>query len=695
MNVFPVIKAIRFINYELYPGAGGGGLNADFRPGVNIIAGVNGLGKTTFLNALYRCLSGPNDVSGLGSNMGNNQLTITNWPDRRYFAHRVSDEATDAKVELEMDLSGKHITIVRRLSDLKLESLKIDDTEDLATEKRFQELILELTKLDNFVNFLLLLRFVVFFLEDRLSAIWDRKAMDELLIILFRPQQGVGKYYKTRSDIRQADSERRNHRNVLLKEKSRLEKAEANTNDASGIQNRIENERAKLAALDVKVAELETRISTLKSEIVDIVERAEREKISIEGTSQKLQISQENYFKQTYPDIGKVANYVLVNLGAGGGCLVCGCRDTGLAENLEQKIRANVCPVCDAKAEHHENLIPTEEVNQQRIRKLAARIEKRRVNLRDRETELSRLNSEKGELDNQRHQALSERRQLSEEIENTLDDLPPDTEEMNKLRNLVGSMQEENYKKQRHQDLLEEQFKKLQQSIVGDIVAVSESIKTHFQQFVSHFLSESCELRFEMEENKIAQESNPLEFPRFTVYMTSATSEETLIPRKNKSEVSESQAEFIDLSFRMALIRALEQHSGKSIQTTFVLETPEASLDSVYIARAGEILRKFIERSPKNSSTPDNRLIVTTNLNKEDMIPALFGFPSEDSVKLWKRNSGSGENPMETASPIAPDERNRRVLNLVDQARPNAAVREFMDAYKLRYEQALDPDWAK
>ena len=59
----------------------------------------------------------------------------------------------------------------------------------------------------------------------------------------------------------------------------------------------------------------------------------------------------------------------------------------------------------------------------------------------------------------------------------------------------------------------------------------------------------------------------------------------------------------------------------------FIVETPEASLDSVFVPRAGAMMRRFLYRSSARSY-----LIASVNLNREAMIPALFGVPSEFEV---------------------------------------------------------------
>jgi hypothetical protein len=60
--------------------------------------------------------------------------------------------------------------------------------------------------------------------------------------------------------------------------------------------------------------------------------------------------------------------------------------------------------------------------------------------------------------------------------------------------------------------------------------------------------------------------------------------------------------------------------------TMLVMETPEASLDSWFMARAATMMREF--------SPPDGKrmLIATSNINGTSMIPALLGLFKRDGT---------------------------------------------------------------
>lgn len=94
---FPVFERVCVRNYALYAGTSDSpGLDHTFQPGVNVIVGINGLGKTTLLNILLRSLTGAVDIPG-DDQLGDKKRRLVPV-DRLWFRRRVPDDAVDAKV---------------------------------------------------------------------------------------------------------------------------------------------------------------------------------------------------------------------------------------------------------------------------------------------------------------------------------------------------------------------------------------------------------------------------------------------------------------------------------------------------------------------------------------------------------------------------------------------------------------------
>ncbi|MBU9147449.1 AAA family ATPase, partial [Burkholderia multivorans] len=85
----PVLERVRVSNYALYVGTPDSpGLDHTFRPGVNVIVGINGLGKTTLLNILLRSLTGASDIPG-DDQLGDKKRRLVP-SDRLWFRRRVN-----------------------------------------------------------------------------------------------------------------------------------------------------------------------------------------------------------------------------------------------------------------------------------------------------------------------------------------------------------------------------------------------------------------------------------------------------------------------------------------------------------------------------------------------------------------------------------------------------------------------------
>jgi hypothetical protein len=185
-------------------------------------------------------------------------------------------------------------------------------------------------------------------------------------------------------------------------------------------------------------------------------------------------------------------------------------------------------------------------------------------------------------------------------------------------------------------------------TVSSDIVKQSEAIKKRFIESAEGFLVEQCHLTWAPRKARVGETGDAIEFPAFALEMT-GTDFGAPVRRSSPEQVSESQREFIDLAFRMALMTvASENGSG-----TLVIDVPEASLDAVFASRAATVLARFA------NYTDQNRLIVTSNLVEGSLIPALL------------------------SKAIAPDApRGRRIVDLFDIATPTAAVRELRAEYQ-------------
>ena len=147
--------------------------------------GINGLGKTTLLSILYRALLGPKDQSKsdevglLGS-----QHELSAWRNKAFFRDRVKDGAKDATAEIDVQFGEKLLTVRRRLNNLDVEYLAVDGNELEASQEAYEAKVVEISGTSTYFDFFAILRYLVFFLEDRVELIWDRRSQFDMFRIL-------------------------------------------------------------------------------------------------------------------------------------------------------------------------------------------------------------------------------------------------------------------------------------------------------------------------------------------------------------------------------------------------------------------------------------------------------------------------------------------------------------------------------
>jgi len=183
MIVVPQFCSLRVNGYGLFPGAASNHvIELSFENGLTVIAGINGLGKTTLLNMLLRLISGPFDITASGPPEGYEAILPDEPKKLRrdvldYFSQRVSNGAEDATAELTLRFGEQNICITRNLANLQLVNfvapceLEFDCSDSIAAEQKYQDIITDYFNLSTFVDVLLMLHNLIFFTEKKAGAL--------------------------------------------------------------------------------------------------------------------------------------------------------------------------------------------------------------------------------------------------------------------------------------------------------------------------------------------------------------------------------------------------------------------------------------------------------------------------------------------------------------------------------------------
>lgn len=661
---FPVLKSLRIHNYQLFPGKDKKGINHELLPGITVIAGINGLGKTTLLNVMLRCLTGtrepkkfdPYNPAGGVHKMRSRQV--------EYFAQRVLDEAKAATVDAEFYFGHDLIRIKRSLNDLEILGLWKNGTKVDGDQGALRKAIIRFSGAGDEYDFFYVVRSFTFFLEDKVSLIWNPEGQFEIFRILFFGPKKARELAQLADEIKQIDSDYRNRRVQLNKDRKRIEQTTAATQNLSELEKALRD--AQLAADDIK-SRLEEHQTTLQQSLARrsaVTEKHEKLHLEVEEVTRSYQSLVETYFTTAFPSLAETTQLVLNNITSGTGCLVCNNPHPKYPHAFLDQATKGCCPFCgdDTTTREKHSL---DSSRKHRIDEAESRLRELQQSRSVLGEELDRIESEVTARYQERSRLSSEYLKHKNAAETIQSKLPPSAEERDKQLAEINRKQAEMDALRADRDAKTRDYADMLDVARQTMEKLKERLTERFSYYAGEFLAERCTLSWEPAKRSLGQEGEQLMFPQFTVEMTSALSRATGSPRKDEDQVSESQKEFIDLAFRMALFDAVREDGERAM---LVIETPEASLDAVFVDQAGRLLRKFATED----KSAHNVVIATTNLNRENMLRSLLGLDE----------SGNAQGKREAS---------KRVINLLAEAAPNAAMRKYRKKYEKSFADTMKP----
>ena len=657
----PVLKELRVTDYELFPGdPSGSGIAWSFQQGMTVIAGINGLGKTTLLMMILRSLTGRYDLTGDGA-LQSLSVALPEKPVRLNARHlgafqgRVSDGAANARVELSASVGEHVITIRRRLNNLSLEGLTIDERPvDLPVgsderEAVFQSRLTELIGLGSFVDVLLVLHHVILYLENRPGALWDMNAQRHLLRALCLGREDARRVVELERELQSADSQARNVHARMTRTGQRLNEALRQEAGAEGVHAELSAEQKLLDAELLDAARLEHALAESDEQRKRARLAYERSKIVREETDGAVERLKYTALLRHFPSMDDTTRLVLSRIMTDGRCMACNAPAEERQAELELQVARGCCPICGAEPEVQDNVFAQHEFDH-------ARLERERERAAEAKREEA---AQLAELDDfaARYRAtllqwesvqesIRARTEKNRQLRARLPESVTGREYQNEFKNL--QVEHEGLRAQRASRLQE--LRKFFAERRDAITARSKELVEAFAELVEVLLVEEVRLvQVEVEPRYLeapGRTGERVAVPAYAAEMTSAA-RPAMTQRSDPSDVSESQRELIDLAFRLALVGVF---GGAS---TFAMETPEASLDAISMERVGSALAGF-------ASKAGNRLVVTTNLTNGGIVTAMFEVTEPGSEQATRLRS---------------------VLNLMKVAAPNRALIENRERY--------------
>jgi len=660
---FPVLKRLKLSGYQLFPGTDGKGIDHTFERGVTVVVGINGLGKTTLLNIILRSLLGfyePAKFDPYDPGTGSHKMVEK---ETDYFISRTTNLAKDARVEAEFAFGSDRLKIIRHLDTLAIEGLFLNDKPIEGEQDELQHEIVKASGLATLYDFFYVVRSFTFFLEDKVSLIWNPSGQFEIFRILFFDPTKAKEFAELADAIKRKDSKYRNLRVYYNKAMEELKRTEARTGSKSTATEELRLKRVDVNQLEESDAAIRHKLEKALLNRTTILEQIQKTRLELEEDRRQQEGLLDSFFSRAFPDLPAVVANILNHLDGGHGCLVCGTENPKKRHKFRELANQGICPFCET------NNVRTEKVGaltaraDAEIKQLEARIDDKRKNLSALEGGLKKSVELVDTLHVERAANSSKLIAAQGELEQLEAKLPPSQEELDQKRKQLDSEGRE--MKSLRLEIVKEtkRYSTLLAEGRINIEQLAAKLTKRFEFYAGEFLAEKCKLSYREEKHRLGEEGELLNYPNFYVNMTSAVSPKIGTPRMEDTQVSESQKEFVDLAFRMALFDAVRQPKDGVM---LVIETPEASLDTIFVKKAGDLLRKFGE----DVTGEPNVIIASCNLNGTGIVRSLLGVDALD------RKAVKEEVP-------------KKIINLLELAAPNAAVREDGKAYLVELRTAL------
>lgn len=615
----PVIRHLRVTNFPLYPGPNNQGIDLDFGDGVTVIAGINGIGKTTLLNLLLRMLLGASSPSKAATrDLGRvSKRVLVQARAFPYFNDRAANElGADAVATLTFEIAGRTVVVSRSLNNLQIRKLTIArKVVDVAKNADFLTKMAELAGVASPYDFHILVRYVQFFTEERLPLLWSPSSQFELFKMLFVDYRLANRLNKLFADIQAVDTEYRNRKYQYNNRVDELEKSLAGNVDGAVSPTAADVLEAK-QAFDHAQDEWKHALAaneSLAAKRRQLEEQLDEAVLALDAELHAFSHADATYIAQALPSLDDKLRFLMQGLGSNLGCFVCGKRGKKELHAITKKLRNNHCFVCDAQvAATPSNVVP---IAAGSIRKMERTIETLRLSIASHQESLIGVDEEmQPSIARLREATLS--RNASARHHQFLQaqlgaELPQDVAAQLAQENAELEAMDQQRKE------MTEQFKAGVAQVTKAMGDIQSVIGQKLTQYAEAFLHEKVKVSFtRIKSFKLATGAGQVHIPTFRIAMTSST-HAVERERTSATSVSESQKEFLDLAFRMTLLDILAGQNA----TMLVMETPEASLDSWFMKRAAELIRKFAPPQQGHG----RMLLATSNINGTTMIPALLG----------------------------------------------------------------------
>lgn len=653
----PKLIRIEVNNFSLYRQEPS--FSYDFKTGINAIIGVNGIGKTTFIELIIYCLVGFKREYKL--NKRKNEMTFEK-KNQDYFSTRFDDDFDmneQANAVLNFKVEDDVFTICRSLFNDEIQFVKLNGKFLKITEEEiYNDYIIGRLGFNNFEALQKIVRDFLVFDEQRLNVAWEMDNQDEILRILLLDDREEEKFYALENKIISLDSTGRHlseDRRVarerltsLFEEKEKLlQKVKSDDEEPEDVKldenldydELISMKSAKQLEISAIEEEIELMLASIQSFTYDINKYIGERNIlnqELESIDSYISKGEAKLYSSIYdklPDYYYTLEKSLVNEGK---CLACNTKSNELKQRYRANKETHSCLVCGSQVNEEIELDPEtitslNQYNDQR-EGLLIKIKNRQNDIDKNKEKYSQLDKEVNNLLKSKEQKTAQLIQIESLVSQYKNEVPADTYSQLVLRldNQITELTHEVQRIYEERDKLKFELESLQNDFVNNIALMNQELSSYFNKYASTFLGLECELT--MKRQKIRS----IPHVQFMPKVNGAE-------RGDIHSVSESQRFFLDQAFRMAIIDFL-QNKIDGFEVFFITETPEGSLDIAYEEQVAEMFTIFAKSN--------NNIVFTSNLNSSNFLSKIF-------MKIDK------------------SDRKRRILNMLEKGSLTKVHKEY------------------
>lgn len=575
--------------------------------GVYCLAGANGLGKTTFLNAINYGLTGivlePNREMYSPSEIVKENKIFT----EKYFAGRINkiDESA-AEIEILFSSNNKYFRIIRGFFERDglraLEIYYIDKEKKIPCyeskikspkqlNEEYQKLLAQETGFNSFEDFIFYQLYVLTFDESRRMIFWDERASSHALAIAFNsdPSDAVRISDLIRK-MERHESKGRNARWQATQIKNKIE--ELTQEIKSDKDDNIDKLEAEYRNLHEKLNKLEHLVDNTKIEYDTLLKNQSR----LNSEIMRLKNEHLKLFSRYSKPRSMLLENVNVQLSIKKHeCCLCGATGSQVTDFIERNIYKEKCPLCntpinETNSEEQNAILKLIENNDELIYSKNSEMDNLVIELDGKKTELEKTEFEYQKVKDQ----ITE---FSESFPNVSLDINGDQkilsliEQYRKQFELSDQESKEEYEKR---DKLKPEYTKLLKKVELAYKRAEIDFVPTFKKLAKSFIG--LDLNIQPKRNEK------------TIKLVLELKESA---RTQASQLSESQRFFLDIALRMALAIFLSKDAA-----TMLIDTPEGSLDIAYESRVGNMFAEFIKSYGQN-------MIMTANINASQLLISL------------------------------------------------------------------------